>query len=223
MTELIEKPHSGNFILSEDNEGRLSRDVIIVAAAAGKLLPGTVLGRRTADGALDAVVAVRAGNTGNGVLAFANPKTAAGAKPGVYTVVCATAAVGGGRFRAEDPDGVEIGEALVGAAFGGAVKFTIAAGGADFVVGDAFDITVIQAAATNKFAPSPETATDGSDRAAAILVHEVDATHTDVTAVAIARHAEVNRHGLLYHASIDDGPKQSVKWDQLWVSGIVVR
>lgn len=49
MTVLHERPHSGNFILSEDAEGRLSRDNIVIALGAGKLLPGTVLGQLTAN------------------------------------------------------------------------------------------------------------------------------------------------------------------------------
>ena len=50
MTVLYETPHDGNFILSEDDEGRLSRDNIIVASGSGKLRPGTVLGKLTASG-----------------------------------------------------------------------------------------------------------------------------------------------------------------------------
>jgi Bacteriophage lambda head decoration protein D len=50
MTVLYENPHEGNFILSEDDEGRLSRDKIVVASGAGKLRPGTVLGKLTASG-----------------------------------------------------------------------------------------------------------------------------------------------------------------------------
>ncbi|PYF05032.1 bacteriophage lambda head decoration protein D [Rhodopseudomonas faecalis] len=44
MGVLTEGPRKGNFILSEDDEGRLSRDIITVAAGSGKLRPGTVLG-----------------------------------------------------------------------------------------------------------------------------------------------------------------------------------
>jgi hypothetical protein len=44
VTVLFEKPHPGNFILSEDDEGRLSRDNVVIASGAGRLLPGTVLG-----------------------------------------------------------------------------------------------------------------------------------------------------------------------------------
>ncbi|MFN3347415.1 head decoration protein [Pseudorhodoplanes sp.] len=124
MTVLHESPHDGNFILSEDAEGRLSRDTIVIASGAGKLLPGTVLGRVTASG---------------------------------------------------------------------------------------------------KFAPSPETAADGSETASAILIGHVDATDADAVAVGLMRHAEVNRFGLIYHASVDDDPKKSAKWDQLRAVGIVVR
>jgi hypothetical protein len=35
MTVLYENPHDGNFILSEDDEGRLSRDNIVIASGAG--------------------------------------------------------------------------------------------------------------------------------------------------------------------------------------------
>lgn len=223
MTVLNESPHDGNFILSEDDEGRLSRDNIVIASGAGKLLPGTVLGKRVADGAFDASVAPRAGNTGNGIVTLASPKTGVGAKPGVYTVVCTGAAENAGVFRVEDPEGVEVGEARVGAAFAGPVRFTIADGATDFAEGDAFDITVSQAGASNKYVPAPATAVDGSDQAVAVLVGHVDATSTDAIAVAVTRHAEVNRHGLLYDASVDDDGKKSVKWADLRTAGIVVR
>jgi opacity protein-like surface antigen len=50
MIVLDENPHDGNFILSEDDEGRLSRDNVIIASGAGSLQPGTVLGKLTASG-----------------------------------------------------------------------------------------------------------------------------------------------------------------------------
>ena len=50
MTVLHENPHDGNFILSEDDEGRLSRDNIAIASGTGALLPGTVLGKIAASG-----------------------------------------------------------------------------------------------------------------------------------------------------------------------------
>ncbi|UYO50328.1 head decoration protein [Rhodopseudomonas palustris] len=124
MKVLTEKPHKGNFILSEDGEGRLSRDVITIAAGAGKLMPGTVLGEVTA---------------------------------------------------------------------------------------------------TEKFVPSPDTANDGSEKAKVVLIDEVDATTEDVKTTGIARHAEVNHHGLFYHASVNDPAKRATKHAQLKDAGIVVR
>ena len=78
-------------------------------------------------------------------------------------------------------------------------------------------------AAGGKFVPSPETGTNGSETAVAVLVGSVDATSADVIAVAVTRHAEVNRYGLLYDATVDDDAKKSGKWDQLRAAGIVVR
>jgi hypothetical protein len=123
VTVLNENPHDGNFILSEDDEGRLSRDSVIIASGAGKLQPGIVLGKLTASG---------------------------------------------------------------------------------------------------KFVPSPETG-NGSETAVAVLVGSVDATSADAVAVAVTRHAEVNRYGLFYDATVDDDAKKSDKWDQLRAAGIVVR
>jgi hypothetical protein len=59
--------------------------------------------------------------------------------------------------------------------------------------------------------------------AVAVLVGSVDATSADVIAVAVTRHAEVNRYGLFYDATVDDDAKKSDKWDQLRAAGIVVR
>ena len=222
MTVLYENPHPGNFILSEDDEGRLSRDIVVIASGAGKLFPGTVLGKRTADGAFDAAAAARPTNTGNGTIALAAVKIGPGVKPGDYTMVC-TGTVGGGTFRVEDPHGVEVGEISVGVAFAGPVKFTITAGATAFVVGDGFDVTVTQATPSNKLVPSLAAATDGSQVAVAVLVDEVDATSADAVGVAITRHAEVNRHGLLYDPSIIDDATKSAKWAQLRTAGLVVR
>ena len=38
------------------------------------------------------------------------------------------------------------------------------------------------------------------------------ATSADVIAVAVTRHAEVNRYGLFYDATVDDDAKKSGKW-----------
>lgn len=88
-------------------------------------------------------VAAKVGNTGNGVLT-ADPTAPlqAGAQLGAYTAVCTAAAVHGGTFEVLDPEGAVIGNVAVGATFDDQLKFTIAAGATDFIVGDSFAVTV---------------------------------------------------------------------------------
>jgi Bacteriophage lambda head decoration protein D len=69
--------------------------------------------------------------------------------------------------------------------------------------------------ASGKYVPSPDTGTDGSQVAAAILAYRVDATDDDVQAVVIKRHAEVNGNLLIYHPSVDDATKVLAKIAQL--------
>lgn len=49
MTTLIEGKYTAEFLLSEGN-GTISRDVVTIAAAAGAMVAGTVLGKITASG-----------------------------------------------------------------------------------------------------------------------------------------------------------------------------
>lgn len=140
----------------------------ILAAGAGAdrvAIVGTVLGKRTI-GALSAAYAARAGNTGNFTNAFANPAVAVGSKLGVYTVTLTAPT----KFRVEDPDGIEIGEGVMGVAFVNALKFTITAGGAAGVVGDAADITVTDAAGDGKVVQINFAAGDGSQAAYAVAL-----------------------------------------------------
>lgn len=98
-----------------------------------------------------AVAAARAGNTGNGTIT-PTPTVGVGAKAGVYTAQAFATASNAGKFRVEDPDGIEVGVATVGVAFNrGGLQFTIADGATDFVDGDTFEITVTATAGGNEF------------------------------------------------------------------------
>ena len=90
--------------------------------------------------------------TGDGTLTRASPAFSAEAKVGTYKVKCVTAASNGGVFDVIDPDGVREGQATVGVAYTGSVKFTIADGSADFIVGDYFTLAVTVDNATPKAA-----------------------------------------------------------------------
>lgn len=89
------------------------------------------------------------GNTGNGTL---GSLTTAGVavQTGIYRARCYVAAVNGGSFVVEDPDGNTLGIAVVGSPFTSSeIGFTIADGATDFVVGDGFDITVVNSIPAN--------------------------------------------------------------------------
>jgi len=81
--------------------------------------------------------------TGNGAMTLdATTPVLAGAKTGSYVATCVTAATNGGTFRVEDPDGYVLGDVAVGATFADDIKFVIADGSTDFIVGDKFTIAV---------------------------------------------------------------------------------
>lgn len=76
---------------------------------------------------------------------------------------------------------------------------------------------------SGKFTPADVGATDGSETAAGVLYAAVDATAADVEAVAIVRDAEVKRHELLWHTSVDTAGEKATKEDELATIGIIVR
>lgn len=102
-----------------------------------------VAGKVTSDIDLGAAVGeAAAGNTGSSGAITAAPAVGAGAKAGVYHAVCVEPASNAGSFLVTDPDGLTVGIATVAVEFvGGGLTFTIA-DATDFVVGDAFTITV---------------------------------------------------------------------------------
>ncbi len=218
MTTLTETKPDLGFVLTEAN-GRLSRDngVIITGQNLGA---ATVLGRILTGAATAAIKG--GGNTGNGVFTIdPTTPTLAGAKVGVYTARCIIAAANGGTFQVEDPDGNVIGQYVVGAAaFSDEIKFTIADGAADFIVGDGFDITV--PAGSGKYTILAPAANDGSQIAAAILGYETNATSADVAATLITRQAEVVGDELTWPGGITT-PQLATAKAQLAALGIVLR
>lgn len=165
-------------------ETPLSSRKITLLSGDGARTRGAVLGKITIGAAASAAKA--GGNTGDGtlVLDVATP-VRAGAKTGVYTVRCTVAAANGGTFRVEDPDGNVLGDVAVAATFDDDIKFVIADGAADFIVGDGFDITV--AAGSGKYKLAVAAAVDGSQHPVAILAADADSTAADVEALIYER------------------------------------
>lgn len=182
---LTESIRPGEFLLAEAN-GTISREEITIAAAAGAMAPGTLLGKITKAGT--ATSAAYAGNTGNGTMGTVT--VGAGAKAGDYKLTIIEPGTNVGTFQVEDPDGIVIGTGVVAAAFSkGGLAFTLADGATDFVAGDGFTITVT--AGSGKYVAYSNAATDGSEVAAGILYGPVEDLAADQIAVAVVRHAEV--------------------------------
>lgn len=74
-----------------------------------------------------------------------------------------------------------------------------------------------------KYTPSPNTGSDGSQTAVAVLFDDVDVSATDVLATVISREAEVRASDLLYEGTVDDDTKKGTKATQLAAVGIIVR
>lgn len=213
MTELTEEQHAGEFIVTEAN-GSLSRESATVLSGQN-LKAGHVLGKVAVGTATGAAVS---GNTGNGAISAVS--AGATAKAGVYTATCIEPATNGGTFTVEDPDGVNVGTAVVGTPFAGPVNFTIADGATDFAAGDRFAITV--AAGSGKYKEYNPANTDGSQTAVAVLYASVDATGGDTEGVIIARHAEVNAEELIWFSGADANQK-SAGLAQLKTHDIIAR
>lgn len=188
MTRTLTEPRrTGAYLISEAN-GSYSRESIIVNATAGRLEPGTLLAKLTAANA--GTASAVGGNTGNGTVTGITVNNAA--ITGTYRVQITTAATNAGNFTVTNPVGAEVGIGTVGAAFsGGGISFTLGDGSTDFVVGDAFNISV-NAGLGEYVAYDDDGANDGRRTASAILYAAVDATEQDAPAVGHVRACEVD-------------------------------
>jgi hypothetical protein len=155
----IGSPKVMTAVLKYECDLNFCRESLVLLAGSGSAREveiGTILG---AAGMAAVSSAAVAGNTGNGVLTLAAPAIAANAYAGDYQAICIEPATNGGVFEVFDHNGVSVGTAVVGVAFNGPVKFTIADGATDFIAGDAFLIKVPLGSKVKAWDP---TATDGS-------------------------------------------------------------
>lgn len=216
QTPLTENRHDGGFLVSEAR-GHRSRDAVTFSGAV-KHLPGEVIAKKAAG---VAAVTAKAGNTGNGVFTIdATTPVLPNARAGVYVVRCTAAAANSGTFRVFDPEGNVLGDVVVAATFSDQIKFVIADGATDFVVGDEFDVDV--SAVSETFVPVNPTATDGTQIAAAVCFGTYDATSADIPGLAVTRDAEVNSGELIWPAGITNAQIATAQ-GQLAKLGIVAR
>ena len=129
--------------------GETSNRISRTCEAAGGIAFGAPVysgsGEHGCTGAQDltATAAALGTNTGNGAFGSVTVTEGAGVRAGVYVLRVIEPAANAGAFVVEDPDGVQIGDGAIAAAFSvGGLAFTLADGATDFVAGDAFTITV---------------------------------------------------------------------------------
>jgi hypothetical protein len=188
-TVLTEGIHPVEFIMSEATWHR-SRDAVKIAASQS-VLSGNLLGGKVV--AADTTQAQSFTGTGNGALTFASPAVSTAARTGRYLLTCTAAAANAGSFSVQTPDGREIGPATVGVAFNKEIKFTIADGATDFVVGDAFSIDIGVEPTDYEHVPWNPAGTDGSEKVRAIACYPVTTGAGETKKItAIRRDAEVN-------------------------------
>ena len=123
-----------------------------------------------------------------------------------------------------DPKGVAIGRVAVGATFNNQIKFSIADGATDFVVGDAFTVLVGRESGTDEQVKAWDPAnTDGSQNVAGIIVYPTTtgSGETKLAAV-ITRHAEVRLADLTFGGSPTTAQKAAAI-EQLRSIGIICR
>lgn len=214
-TSYTEGNHDTEFV-NTMQPGSLSVEQGTAKSGVASMAAGTVLGRVGGGTATQAFA-----GTGNGVMTLdATTPVLGNAQEGDYIATCITAASGGGTFRVEAPDGTVLGDVAVGTTFADQIKFSIADGSTDFVVGDKFTVTASAVAAN--YAPVSFVATDGSQFAAGILMSAADPTSADQLITVLARMAEVNGDLLTWPSGATAAQKAAAS-AQLAVHGVVVR
>lgn len=206
----------GDVLLSELRQ--ISRDRATFQAGAAYVI-GQVLGKVLLGAASAAIKS--GGNTGNGAFTL-DPATPilAHAKVGIYSVRATAAAANGGTFRVIDPDGHVLGDVAVGAVFANQIKFTIADGSVDFVVGDGFDVTI--AAGSGAVGPLAPSALDGTQHAAAVSLSTLASSTGTQPGEVVARAAGVMSGHLAWPEDITDAQKATAI-AELAAAGVIVR
>ncbi|MGX9966073.1 head decoration protein [Roseomonas sp. F4] len=210
---------AGCFIAGEANFWRSRSHALI---ASGVLLAGTVMGE--ADPQMPAgmlLSAPGATNTGNGALTVdATAPVASTARPGTYRATLTTAASNGGTFTVTDPLGAVVGTVAVAATFNNQIKFVIADGSTDFVLGDYFDLTVNRDDGLwGQWAPG---GSGGIEVAAGVLFDRVDATLEPARGVVLNRDFEADDQMLIWPTGMT-ATQKAAAIVSLAARGIVVR
>lgn len=220
MQVFNEGRHAAEFILSEAN-GNRSRDNATIKDGV-EIEAGQVIARiGDAAGAPTVGAATKTG-TGDGTFTLANPAYGPGIQAGTYQVRCVEKTADSGLFEVIRPDGTIDGQAVVGTAYVGQLKFTIADGAADFDQTTLFKVVVTKSDATGEGefdVYNPDTMA-GAELALAIYPLKADATARRIAI--IARDCTVNGKCLVWADGATD-EETAAAADRLRKAGIIIR
>jgi hypothetical protein len=139
----------------------------------------------------------------------ASPAVNSMVQDGNYRLTCITVAANAGTFLVEDPSGKSLGEAQVGVLFNKEIKFTIADGSTDFVLGDQFLFQVAANADDFQYVAFNPAGTDGSQNPVGYSPYPVvtDGVNTKKISVLNAS-CELNGNCIAWPAGITAAQKQ---------------
>jgi hypothetical protein len=220
MSTITELGRISDVLLFELGEAfNFVRETITLKSGGAACVLGQVLGRVVTAGT---AAETHAGNTGNGAMTLdVTTPVLANAQAGVYSVKCTAAASNGGTFRVFDPAGRVLGDVVVGATFSDQIKFVIADGATDFIVGDTFLVTA--KIDTVKYVQVTPGGADGSQDAVAVALAAADPTSADKTIVAVVRGPAIFKDtGLVWTSGMSAAQKTAAKI-QLAGRGMPVR
>lgn len=111
-------------------------------------------------------------------------------KAGTHVLTILEPGANVGEFNFFGPDGLSLGNGVVGTAFsGGGLTFTLADGATDFAAGDQFAITV--ASGSGKYRAQNDASVDGSQVAVAVLGYGLSDLNADAKALVFTSDCEV--------------------------------
>lgn len=213
MGVLTQRNYLPDWLKYEESQDYSRANVTILAGSgsARVLTAGMVIGFVPSAVAVSAAKA--GGNTGNGTLVVdATTPALPGVQPGVYTATCTVAAANAATFQVVAPDGAVLGTVAFNGSgasgtFSNQIKFAVTDAGTDFIVGDAFTITV-QFIGAGKWQQLNLAGTNGSQIAAGILATDITAPDgVDVVGAAVVRNAKFVSSMLTWPAGITTAQK----------------
>lgn len=205
MQVFTEGRHAAEFILAEAN-GNRSRDNGTIRDAVA-VEAGQVIARVGDAAGAPNVGAVTKTGTGDGTLTLADPGYGAGIQAGTYQIRCVEKTADSGLFEVIRPDGTIDGQAVVGTAYAGQIKFMIADGAADFDQTTLFKVVVTKADATGEGEFDIYDADSMPDAELAIAIYPLASDAPARRIAIISRDCTVNGNCLVWADAATDADK----------------